>query len=430
LGQPTPLRRELLSSFALLFAGAVLVAGLGLAAVLPVLGSLAEGVLFVVILIVVDLLVLFVFGGAFLRRRLVGPMERLSEDAQRVAEGDYLHRAEPFESLELEQVRLSMNAMADRLVSDQQRLADNVQSLEETNQELIRVRDQVVHSARLASVGTLAAGIAHEVGNPLGAIIAYTDVARARVLRDGGDADLLDSIRGEALRIDRIVRGLLDYARPRGDRAEPQAPAEVLVRVRSLLESQGKLDGVTHHWTADESAPDVVMQPQQLEQVLVNLVLNAVHALNGTNEPVLSVGLRVEQGDAFRLPRRRVGDPPGIDYMHRRRISNDDGGRRIDPLFTAEHVAVLEVVDNGPGIPEEDLERIFDPFFTTKQLGEGTGLGLSVCARLVEGMGGRMEATNVAGGGARFTVRLPGAPRGPEVGHEREEPVAQVDEVS
>jgi len=408
----------------------VLVAGLGLAAVLPVLDSLAEGVLFVVILVVVDLLVLFVFGGALLRSRLVAPMERLSEDAQRVAEGDYHHRADPFESLELEQVRFSMNAMADRLVSDQQRLAENVTSLEETNQELIRVRDQVVHAARLASVGTLAAGIAHEVGNPLGAIIAYVDVARSRVLRDGGDVDLLDSIRGEALRIDRIVRGLLDYARPRGGQAEAQSPVEVLVRVRGLLEGQGKLDGVEHDWSVDEGAPDVVMQPQQLEQVLVNLILNAVQALEATTNPVLSVRLSVEQGDAFRLPRRRVGDPPGIDYMHRRRIANDEGGRKIDPLFTAEHVAVVEVVDNGPGIAEHDLDRIFDPFFTTKQLGEGTGLGLSVCARLVEGMGGRIEASNAAGGGARFTVRLPGAPRGPEAAGEHEESVAQADEVS
>lgn len=430
MGPPTPLRRELLWSFGLLFAGAILVAALGLAAVLPVLDSLAEGVLFIVILVVVDLVVLFVFGSAFLRGRLVGPMERLVSDAQRIAEGDFLHRAEPFESLELERVRQSVNAMADRLIRDQRLLAENVESLEETNEELIRARDQVVHAARLASVGTLAAGIAHEVGNPLGAILAFADVARARIQKQGGDVELLDSIREEALRIDRIVKGLLDYARPRPGRAEPKPPAEVLDRVRRLLENQGKLDGIENRWTVDPSAPDVVMEPQQLEQVLVNLLLNALQALDGREDPALSVHLRVESGEAFRLPRRRVGDPPGIDYRHRRRVSRDEGGRGIDPLFTAEYVAVIEVVDNGPGVPEDDLERIFDPFFTTKELGRGTGLGLSICARLVEGMGGKIRASNVAGGGARFSIRLPGVPRAARREPEAERTVHHLSEKS
>lgn len=96
--------------------------------------------------------------------------------------------------------------------------------------------------------------------------------------------------------------------------------------------------------------------------------------------------------------------------MHRRRVSRDKGGRGIDPVFTARRVAVIEVWDNGPGIPEPDLEVVFDPFYTTKEPGEGTGLGLSICARLVEGVGGRIEAmAGPDGRGARFVVRLPGA---------------------
>jgi signal transduction histidine kinase len=89
-------------------------------------------------------------------------------------------------------------------------------------------------------------------------------------------------------------------------------------------------------------------------------------------------------------------------------VSKDDGGAGIDPLFTAPRVVVIEVLDNGPGIAEENLEAIFDPFFTTKEPGKGTGLGLSICARLVEGMGGRIEASNAPDGGACFTIRLPG----------------------
>jgi hypothetical protein len=282
--------------------------------------------------------------------------------------------------------------------------------LDRTNQELIEVRDQVVHAARLASVGTLAAGIAHEVGNPLGAIMVFVDVAQSRVAKEGGDTELLGSIREEARRIDRIVRGLLDYARPKESEPTVVAPREVLERVRELLDSQGKLDEVEDTWVVDDDVPGVLMEPHRLEQVLVNLFLNALDALEAVPNPSITVKLSSELGGVSRLPRRRAGDPPGINYMHRRRVSRDEGGRGIDPLFTARRVVAIEVWDNGPGIPEESLDLVFDPFYTTKEPGKGTGLGLSICARLVEGMGGRIEATSGPDGrGARFVIRLPGA---------------------
>jgi C4-dicarboxylate-specific signal transduction histidine kinase len=405
---PTPLRRELLIAFGALFAGAVLLAGLGFAVLYPVLDSLAQGALFLSVLVLADLGVLFVFGGALLQKSLVAPTERLAGDARRIAQGDYRHRVSHSESLELEQLSESINAMADRLIADQELLAENVKSLDRTNEELVVARDQVIHAARLASVGTLAAGIAHEVGNPLGAVMAYVDVARSRAEKNGGDTELLDSIREEARRIDRIVRGLLDYARPREVEVGPSSPTQVLAKVRELLENQGKLDDVTHEWRVADAVPDVVMEPHRLEQVLVNLLLNALDALASTPEPRIEVMLSVEEGGVTRLPKRRADDPPGINYMHRRRVSKDEGGKGIDPLFNARYVVVIDVLDNGPGIPEENLETIFDPFFTTKEPGKGTGLGLSICARLVEGMGGRIQAGNAPEGGACFTIRLPG----------------------
>jgi signal transduction histidine kinase len=413
-----PLRRELLFAFGALFGGAVLLAGAGLAFLLPVLRSPAEGVAFIVVLVVADLGVLFVFGRVVVQRSVVTPMERLAADTRRIAEGDYHHRVGDSGSLEFDQLGQSVNAMADRLITDQALLADNVASLDRTNAELVMARDQVIHAARLASVGTLAAGIAHEVGNPLGAIIAFADVAKARAGRDGGNTELLDSIRHEAQRIDRIVRGLLDYARPREVEVGPGSPREVVDRVRTLLDNQGKLDDIDDEWLLEDGVPDVVMEPHRLEQVLVNLVLNALDALSGTAEPRLSVALWTEEGGVTRLPYRRADDPPGINYMHRRRVSKDEGGKGIDPLFTAPLVAVLEVADNGPGIPERELDRVFDPFYTTKEPGKGTGLGLSICARLVEGMGGRITVANDADGGALFTIRLPGIPVTAHAGHD------------
>jgi two-component system NtrC family sensor kinase len=409
LPAPTPLRRELLLVFSILFAGAVLVAGLGLAVLLPVLRSPAEGALFIVVLMGADLGVLFVFGGAFLRRSLVEPMERIAGDVRRIAEGDYHHRVGEYERTELDELGRSVNAMADRLVTDQEQLAENVASLDRTNQELIEAQDEVVHAARLASVGTLAAGIAHEVGNPLGAIMAFADVAKSRLARAGADTELLDSIREEAVRIDRIVRGLLDYARPGDADAAPAAPGDVLDRVRTLLDSQGKLDRVEATWSVDGEIPPVVMDPHRLEQVLINLILNALDAMEGRPDPRIEIRLSSQPGGVAKLPKRRAHDPPGINYMHRRRVSREQGVWGNDALFTAREVILIRVADNGPGIPEVDLESVFDPFFTTKELGKGTGLGLSICARLVEGMGGRIDAENRTEGGACFTIRLPGA---------------------
>lgn len=407
MASPTPLRRELLTAFSVLFAGAVLLASAGLAFLLPALTTPGEAILAVATLVAAVLGGLFLFGGVMIGRALVRPLDRLGAEVRAIADGEWSARVTPFEIVELEDVRDSVNAMADRLIADQMLLAENVASLERTNRELVEARDQVVHAARLASVGTLAAGIAHEVGNPLGAIMAYVDVARKRTADAGGDTDLLDSIRDEARRIDGIVRGLLDHARPKREAMGPTAAGEVIHRVRDLLENQGRLDGVRQSWVVPDGVPPVVMEPHRLEQVLVNLLLNALHALREHQDPCVEVRLATEAGEVERMPAKRAEDPPGVNYKHRRRISRDEGGRGIDPLFTARTVVTIRVSDNGPGIPEDQRDAVFDPFYTTKEPGEGTGLGLSICARLVEGMGGRIEAGASEWGGACFLIRLP-----------------------
>ena len=128
------------------------------------------------------------------------------------------------------------------------------------------------------------------------------------------------------------------------------------------------------------------------------------------------VRLHCEVGGSRRLRPRREDDPPGINYMHRRRLSDEE--HRVDQMSMTARVTIIEVSDNGPGIRPEHLEHIFDPFFTTKEPGKGTGLGLSICARLVEGMGGHIEVGPPQEGGARFVIRLPGmkAPGGATVG--------------
>jgi signal transduction histidine kinase len=401
-----PLLQELLFAFGVLFATAILLVVLAVLVLLQV-GSPRDATLVLSALVVADLIVIFGFGGYILRKKLARPVERLVADVRLMTEGGD-HRVGSMPGAELQTIAQSVNALADRLMRDQALLAENVQSLERTNLELVEARNQVIRAARLASVGTLAAGIAHEVGNPLGAIVGYIDVAIRRAARDGQDTTLLEALRDEARRIDRIVKSLLDYARPRNKEPELVAPGLVLERVRELLSAQGKFDDVQVVWRFDDAIPVVQIDPSRLEQVMVNLLLNALDAVAGRPDARIEVSLTTEIGASLALPVRREDDPTGVNYLHRRRAMADRRKEGPDPLFTAIRVVVIRIADNGPGIPTQDLERIFDPFFTTKAPGKGTGLGLAICAQLVESMGGRIAVGNQERGGAVFAVRIPG----------------------
>lgn len=410
---PTPprtvsLRRELVVFFAALLVGALLVAAQALIFLLPQLSSPRDAIGLIFALVVLDLLVVAGFGSWFLRNRFVRPVEGMVEDVQRIARGEHRHRVAPVTTAELAAIRESVNAMADVLVRNQEILAENVASLDRTNAELVAARDEVIQAARLASVGTLASGIAHEVGNPLGALMGFVDLARQRTERAGGDTELLEAIKEEARRIDRIVRTLLEYARGRGNPSGAMRVPAVVERVRDLLETQGKLDRVEMTWPQDPpELPPVPGEAQQLEQILVNLILNALDAMEGCKDRRIRVSVELEEGGVAAMPPRREEDPPGLNYMHRRRIAQDHDVGGPDPLFTAQDVVAIRVQDSGPGVPDEYLDRVFDPFFTTKEPGKGTGLGLAICARLAEGMGGRMSVENAPEGGARFIIRLP-----------------------
>lgn len=402
------MRRELIVAFGVLFTAGILIALMGIAFLLPYMDSLGRSALYLAVLLFGDFLVVFLFGRVLLGKALLEPMDLLVEDVRTIASGSLEHRIQSPGAQELQSVADSVNALAERLIHDQESLAANVRSLDETNRALVEARAQVVRAARMASTGTLASGIAHELGNPLGALVAFVDVARARAQAEDLETELLDSIREEAMRIDRIIRSLLDFARAKEKEPESEEVAPVVRKVKGLLEAQGRLEGVDSEWEVpQEGIPEVFLDPQRLEQVVLNLLLNALDVVEGREDGWLRVRLFVEAGPAARLPIRRAGDPPGVDYAHRRRVSAGKGGLGVPALVTASRVVVITVEDNGPGIPEDVLEDVFDPFFTTKEPGKGTGLGLALSAQLVEGMGGEIQAGNRDEGGARFTIRLP-----------------------
>ncbi len=408
MSSPTPLRRELLVSLGILFGGVTLLLGIAISLVLPFLRSTGEATAFILIIVAVDLVIVLTFGGWALKKNLLEPVDELVRGVKQIADGDYRHRLELPSGLELRSITESVNAMADRLIAGQEVLAENVRSLDETNVKLIEARNEVIQAARLASVGTLAAGIAHEVGNPLTAIIGYADVALRRAEAGQEDPELLESIRSEAQRIDGIVRGLLDFARPQADEIAPVRVDEVVQGVRELLQNQGRLGQIEHSWTLDDTCPPVLMDPRHLEQVLVNLLLNASDAVKDVDAPRIEVSVWCEEGPAANPLLRRGDDPPGVNYLHRRRVARAFAVADLGTLETAHRVVVVAVSDNGPGLPSTDETHVFDPFFTTKEPGKGTGLGLFISARLVSGMGGRIDLENTPDG-ARFEVRLPEA---------------------
>ena len=400
------LRQELTASFAAVFAGAFVVAVAGAILVVPRFESVGPVVLYLGVLLLADIAVIAYFGRYLIRRRLLAALDELVEGVESIEAGDYARRLPEGDTSEISRVTSAVNRMAERLIAHREQLAANVRSLEETNRQLTEARDELIRSEKAATVGRLAAGIAHEVGNPLSAVIGYIGILKRHASEE--DRELLAAAEREAHRIDRIVRGLLDYARPRDARVHPIDVAAVVERTLELLSTQGRFQTVAVEREFEPVAPPVDADPHQLEQVLVNLLLNATDALEGREGARLVVSTRRRVLPPERPQRaRRRDDPPDVDYSHRRRFHERPRVPRENPFPEGGEVVEITVRDNGPGIPGELVSQLFEPFVTTKEPGKGTGLGLAVSARLIDAMGGTIAVENDDAGGARFTIVLP-----------------------
>ena len=224
---------------------------------------------------------------------------------------------------------------------------------------------QLFHSEKLASVGLLAAGVAHEIGNPLAAILGYAQILKKPDQDPAVRGEWLTAIQSEAERIERIIKELLAYSRPSQGLRDRLSVNEAVSSILAMLTNQKLFRGIDVSMDLDPANPTVIMDRDHLTQVMVNLVVNAAHALDGRGWIKVSTRL----------------DRP---------------------------TAVISIRDNGPGVPAELIDRIFDPFFTTKAVGQGTGLGLSICHRIVESEGGSIRLNQTGPGtGAEFEIRLP-----------------------
>ena len=416
----------MLDAAALGAAGAALVLGAGLP--LAARGALSPTG---VVAVAAGVAVAVTAAGAALLLRQVGrPLDRVLSAAEALGAraGDLPLLGDPGDAgaRGLSGAAVAFERLVAALGAERARLAQKVAELERTNEDLVRARASLVRAERLATAGRLASGIAHEVGNPLGAITGYAELARDRLAelerqaqgqpdevaparqrppdaergfaagtdleRVGGSGgrepsgarrasprpevteadDFLKRISEEAQRIDRIVRGLLDLARPAAPVAgevDVAVPIDAAVR---LARVQSRFRGVEVEVASPPDLPPVLGDEARLAQVFLNLLLNAADAMAGAGR--ISVAARARGG-----------------------------------------WVEVEVRDSGPGIPAADLARVFEPFFSTKAAGEGTGLGLAISQGIVESLGGELTAANAEGGGAVLTValRAAGAAAGP-----------------
>jgi signal transduction histidine kinase len=394
------LRSELLFNLGFL-AAAALVLALSAAGILPATSADQSGSPWLLgVLVVVDVAIFLVLGNYLLNRLVLAPLAESVQVAQEIAGGDYDRRIPAGRTPEMASLSTALNSLTDTLLQNQEKLADNVRSLDESNRLLHKTQAELVQAEKMASIGRLAAGIAHEIGNPLGALFGYTAVLRKR----GAMPDLADGLDREARRIDQIVRGLLDYARPGADPRESVDVNASVGRVADLLREQGHIGKVELELDLESDMPPISAAPHRVDQLFVNLFSNAIAAMEGEGS-ITVVTRRTRYRPTRTLPARRADDPPGIDYSHLRRMRH--GTARESRLQPNRDVVHIVVTDTGPGIDRELIESIFDPFFTTKPPGEGTGLGLAIVASTVSELGGRVEAVSAEGGGATFHLYLP-----------------------
>ena len=241
------------------------------------------------------------------------------------------------------------------------------------------------------------------MGNPLAAVTTYAHIIRMRAGDNTALDEPLDAIDREIGRIDRILRGLLDYARPRLLTPKPVDLDDVLGSVLQLVADQG----VTRRVQIERelSAPGALVYGERhdLEQLFVNLILNAVDAMKGDGR--LAIRSRITSvNDAIVAAEHRRGDAASDHFAHQ-----PSGRAAAWVARTDRPEALLQVViaDSGPGVAPEDAERVFEPFFSTKHAGQGTGLGLAIVLRIAENLGGTVWVQRAREGGAAFVLLFP-----------------------
>ena len=369
--------------------------------------SLLKSKRIILITVVLDAIVLIIFGSFLLSRVLVKPIKDLVRLTQKIGEGDFSQKIEVTSKNEIGQLIGSFNRMIEKIKENQESLENHLKTLESTNKQLKQAQEELIRAEKLASIGRFAAGVAHEVGNPLGAILGYTSILEKEGLDREEAKDYLMRIEKEIERINRIVRELLNFARPSKFEIHEVEINKVIESTLSLLSYQKIFKNIE---TQLDLQPDLSMikgDESQLSQIFINIILNSIDAMiDGgilqiqTREHVVG-NLYPNQFQQI-YPQRRKSDPQESNYSHLRKP--DPFSSLLTKFSRGDRLVKIRISDTGIGIKKEDLDNIFDPFFTTKAPDKGTGLGLSVSLRIVESLGGEIKVESEVGKGTTFEI--------------------------
>jgi two-component system NtrC family sensor kinase len=298
-------------------------------------------------------------------RLIVRPIGELVEASHKVTEGDLAARVQPHGHGELAVLGQSFNTMADALQEAQAKLMRALNNMADTLKE---TQQELLHKEKLASMGQLAAGVAHELNNPLATILLYANVVYKETPEADPHRNDLQMVINETNRCKVIVRNLLDFARQNQVMAQPTDVNDLLQRLVNEQRVHPRFAGTQFELQLDSKLPQIDADPLQLQQVFINLLNNAVEAVEGKGGGTVTVATQVAPfGQGVRV----------------------------------------SISDSGAGISEENRARLFTPFFTTKPVGKGTGLGLSIVYGIVKMHRGQIQVQSEEGRGTTFIITLP-----------------------
>jgi len=384
--------RDLIISAPLLRNGSVVA---GASIVLPLKGiykTLRRTQYIFLIYIFINAFVFTFIGFYRLSRIIVKPLQRLAKRAEEYREDDKMFFLYEKEDNDFSKLSKALNSMLKQIADDKERLQTTIMSLEKANIDLKQAQKEIIQAEKLASVGRLSSGIAHEIGNPIGIVVGYLELLKQNDISEAEKKEFILRTENEINRVNTIIKQLLDFSRPSSEALKVVSVHSIIGETVDVFKFQPLMANVELNLSFIAENDMVMADPNQLRQVFLNLLINAVDAISSVEdhfEGKISITSEVAQNASAE---------------------------------SADHPNMLKIsyIDNGSGISKENLCNIFDPFYTTKDPGKGTGLGLSVCFMIIQKIGGKIQASSEEGKGATINIYLPLTVQGANGGKSKE----------